>query len=122
MRAIMDRAEEIPLRITPVLRVPILGVAGIRILVRPGVPSDCHVRRVRQGLIDPGPGTLETAPDRDLALADMPGARPSRLTGLMRAVATVPPGAMPKDMAAMVIAAVVLTLAGLALLVIIALG
>jgi hypothetical protein len=97
----MDRAEEIPLRITPVLRVPISGVAGILIPVRPGVPSDCRVRRVRLGLIDPGPGTLETAPDRGLAPADMPGARLSRLTGLTRAVATVPPGAMPKDMAAM---------------------
>ena len=97
----MDRVEEIPLRITPVLRVPISGVAGILIPVRPGVPSDCRVRRVRLGLIDPGPGTLETAPDRGLAPADMPGARLSRLTGLTRAVATVPPGAMPKDMAAM---------------------
>ncbi len=97
----MDRVEEIPLRVTPVLRVPISGVAGILIPVRPGVPSDCRVRRVRLGLIDPGPGTLETAPDRGLAPADMPGARLSRLTGLTRAVATVPPGAMPKDMAAM---------------------
>jgi hypothetical protein len=101
MRAIMDRAEEIPLRITPVLRVPILGVAGIRIPVRPGVPSDCPFRRVRQGLIDPGPGALEMAPDLGLAPEVMPGARPSSPTGLMRAVATVPPGAMPKDMAAM---------------------
>lgn len=97
----MDRAEEIPFRVTPVLRVPISGVVGIRIPVRPGVPSDCPVRRVRLGLIDPGPVALETALDRGLAPEVMPGARHSRPTGLMRAVATVPPGAMPKDMAAM---------------------
>lgn len=97
----MDRAEEIPLRVTPVLRVPILGVAGIRIPVRPGVPSDCPFRRVRPGLIDPGPVALEMALDRGLAPEVMPGARHSSPTGLMRAVATVPPGAMPKDMAAM---------------------
>lgn len=98
----MDRAEEIPLRVTPVLRVPILGVAGIRIPVRPGVLSDCPFRRVRPGLIDPGPVALEMALDRGLAPEVMPGARHSSPTGLMRAVATVPPGAMPKDMAAMV--------------------
>ena len=97
----MDRAEEIPLRITPVLRVPISGVAGIRIPVRPGVPSDCPFRRVRPGLIGPGPVALETALDRGLAPEVTPGARHSRPTGLMRAVATVPPGGMPKDMAAM---------------------
>ena len=97
----MDRVEEIPLRVTPVLRVPILGVAGIHIPVRPGVPSDCPFRRVRPGLIDPGPVALETALDRGLAPEVTPGARHSRPTGLMRAVATVPPGGMPKDMAAM---------------------
>jgi hypothetical protein len=97
----MDRVEEIPPRVTPVLRVPILGVAGIRIPVRPGVPSDCPFRRVRPGLIDPGPVALETALDRGLAPEVTPGARHSRPTGLMRAVATVPPGGMPKDMAAM---------------------
>ena len=101
MRAIMDRVEEIPLRVTPVLRVPISGVAGIRIPVRPGVLSDCPFRRVRPGLIDPGPVALETALDRGLAPEVMPGARHSSPTGLMRAVATVPPGVMPKDMAAM---------------------
>ena len=97
----MDRVEEIPLRVTPVLRVPISGVAGIRIPVRPGVLSDCPFRRVRPGLIDPGPVALETARDRGLAPEVMPGARHSSPTGLMRAVATVPPGVMPKDMAAM---------------------
>ena len=97
----MDRVEEIPLRVTPVLRVPISGVAGIRIPVRPGVLSDCPFRRVRPGLIDPGPVALETALDRGLAPEVMPGARHSSPTGLMRAVATVPPGVMPKDMAAM---------------------
>jgi hypothetical protein len=97
----MDRVEEIPLRVTPVLRVPILGVAGIHIPVRPGVPSDCPFRRVRPGLIGPGPVALETALDRGLAPEVTPGARHSRPTGLMRAVATVPPGGMPKDMAAM---------------------
>ena len=101
MRAIMDRAEEIPLRVTPVLRVPISGVAGIRIPVRPGVLSDCPFRRVRPGLIGPGPVALEMALDRGLAPEVMPGARHSSPTGLMRAVAMVPPGAMPKDMAAM---------------------
>ena len=101
MRAIMDRVEEIPLRVTPVLRVPISGVVGIRIPVRPGVLSDCPFRRVRPGLIDPGPVALEMALDRGLAPEVMPGARHSSPTGLMRAVATVPPGAMPKDMAAM---------------------
>jgi hypothetical protein len=101
VRAIMDRVEEIPLRITPVLRVPISGVAGIHIPVRPDVPSDCRVRRVRPGLIDPGPVALETALDRDLAPEVMPGACHSSPTGLRRAVAMVPPGAMPKDMAAM---------------------
>ena len=97
----MDRVDEIPLRVTPVLRVPISDVAGIRIPVRPGVPSDCPFRRVRPGLIDPGPVALEMALDRGLAPEVMPGARHSSPTGLMRAVATVPPGAMPKDMAAM---------------------
>ena len=97
----MDRVEEIPVRVTPVLRVPISGVAGIRIPVRPGVLSDCRVRLVRPGLIDPGPGALETVLDRGLAPEVTPGARHSRPTGLMRAVATVRPGAMPKDMAAM---------------------
>ena len=97
----MDRVEEIPLRVTPVLRVPISGVVGIRIPVRPGVLSDCPFRRVRPGLIDPGPVALEMALDRGLAPEVMPGARHSSPTGLMRAVATVPPGAMPKDMAAM---------------------
>ena len=101
MRAIMDRVEEIPLRVTPVLRVPISGVVGIRIPVRPGVLSDCPFRRVRPGLIDPGPVALEMALDRGLAPEVMPGARHSSPTGLMRAVAMVPPGAMPKDMAAM---------------------
>ena len=85
----MDRVEEIPLRVTPVLRVPISGVAGIRIPVRPGVLSDCPFRRVRPGLIDPGPVALETALDRGLAPEVMPGARHSSPTGLMRAVATV---------------------------------
>lgn len=97
----MDRVEEIPLRVTPVLRVPISGVAGIRIPVRPGVLSDCRVRLVRPGLIDPVPGALATVLDRGLAPEVMPGARHSSPTGLMRAVATVRPGAMPKDMAAM---------------------
>lgn len=102
VRAIMDRAEEIPFRVTPVLHVPISGVAGILIPVRLDVPSDCPFRRVRPGLIDPGPVALEMALDRGLAPEVMPGARHSSPTGLMRAVATVPPGAMPKDMAAMV--------------------
>lgn len=97
----MDRVEEIPLRVTPVLLVPISGGAGIRTPVRPGVPSGCPFRRVRPGLIDPGPGALETVLDRGLAPEVTPGARHSRPTGLMRAVATVRPGAMPKDMAAM---------------------
>jgi hypothetical protein len=97
----MDRVEEIPLRVTPVLSVPISGVAGIRIPVRPGVLSDFPFRRVRPGLIDPGPVALEMALDRGLVPEVMPGARHSSHTGLMRAVATVPPGAMPKDMAAM---------------------
>ena len=97
----MDRVEEIPLRVTPVLRVPISGVAGILTPARPGVLSDCPFLRVRPGLIDPGPVALETALDRGLAPEVMPGARHSSPTGLMRAVATVPPGVMPKDMAAM---------------------